>query len=111
MPKTYNSRQLEHMRIEAEYAPQKFGDIPDLTRHIRPFSHKEVASLVGRITARIAADRPTHLKPDTAYLVAKAMRMWMAEPRREAIVREICGVPGGCINQCLGCIGKGRKVR
>jgi hypothetical protein len=36
--------------------------------------------------------------------------MWMAEPRRDALVREICGVPGGCINQCLGCIGKANAI-
>jgi hypothetical protein len=34
----------------------------------------------------------------------------MAEPRRETIVREICGVPGGCIDQCLGCIVKANAI-
>jgi hypothetical protein len=121
MPKTYNQRQIDQMRVEAAYAPPLPDDGPDVTRYIRFFSGDEIAALIDRIMARVAADRPTHLKPDTAYLVARALRMWMAEPRREAIVREICGVPGGCADRhCVGCIGKanaimglyeGRKVR
>jgi hypothetical protein len=60
--------------------------VTQVSKKIDPIAEKKeqaVASLVERITARIAFDKPTHLKPDTTYLVAKALRMWMAEPLRE----------------------------
>ena len=97
------------MRLEAEYAP-KVPDEPDLTRYARFFSTDEVNDLIARILARVAADKPTHLSPATAYLVVRALNVWAAEPRRETIVREICGVSGGCEKQCVGCTGKANAV-
>ena len=75
MPKTYNARQIADMKAQdAHSAP--LPDTPDLTRHIRFFSSEEIAGLVDRIESRVAADKPTHLKPDTAHLAAKALRAW-----------------------------------
>jgi hypothetical protein len=34
----------------------------------------------------------------------------MAEPSRDSIVREICGVRGGCDQACVGCIGKANAI-
>jgi hypothetical protein len=119
VPKTYNQREINQMRLDAEYAPP-VPDEPDVMRFIRYFHPDDVRQIADRMERRVAAGKITHIKPETAYLVVKALRMWNAEPKRESIVREICGVPGGCPNQCLACIGKanaimqlyeGRKVR
>lgn len=76
-PKTYNSRQLAQLRVEAAYAPQLPDGGHDATRHIRYFSIDEITALIDHTMARVAADKPTHLKPDTAYLIGKAPRMWI----------------------------------
>jgi hypothetical protein len=52
----------------------------------------------------------THIKPETAYLVVKALRAWNATPKREAIVREVCRLSGGCEPQCVGCIGRANAI-
>ena len=121
MPKTSNSRGLNFMRLEAEHAPPAEGaDVPDLIAQIRYFPTEEIAAIIESITVRVAKGKAVTLKPDTAYMVVKALRAWDAKPSRESTVREICGVRGGCKPRCLGCIGKayaimglyeGRKVR
>jgi hypothetical protein len=119
VPKTYNQRQLDQMRLEAAHEPP-VQEAPDVTRFIRYFHPDDVRQLADRMEKRVAAGKITQIKPETAYLVMKALRTWNAEPKRETIVREICRSPGGCKNQCLDCIGKanaimglyeGRKVR
>ena len=109
MPKTYNQRQLNQMRLEAAHQPPAPAG-PDVARFFRYFSPGEVRQLADRMERRVAAGKVTHIKPETAYLVVKALRTWAAEPDRRAIVREICGIPGGCPNQCLGCIGKANAI-
>jgi tRNA A37 methylthiotransferase MiaB len=109
VPKTYNSRQIEHVRLEAACAPA-LPDIPDTSRYVRFFSPEEIAALVDRIMARVAAGQPTHLRPDTALLVAKALQARNATPQRQDIVREICGIKDGCKKQCLNCIGKANAI-
>lgn len=110
MPKTYNARQLADMRVQAAHAAP-MPDTPDLIRHIRFFSPEEVAGLVDRIESRVASDKPTHLKPDTAYLVAKALRAWANRPSRRDIVRAICGVKN-CTqhDKCITCIGRANAI-
>lgn len=119
MPKTYNQRQLDQMRLEAAHEPP-VPEAPDVTRFIRYFHPDDVRRLADRLEKRVAAGKITQLKPETAYLVVKALRTWNATPSRDSIVREICGVQGGCPKRCLTCIGKanaimqlyeGRKVR
>lgn len=120
MPKTYNSRQINQIRMADAHAPPAKPHAPDAARFFRYFSPDDVRQLADRMERRVAAGKVTHIKPETAYLVVKALRTWAAEPDRRAIVREICGVPGGCPNQCVACISKanaimglyeGRKVR
>ena len=41
---------------------------------------------------------------------ARALQAYNAVPAREKIVREICGVRGGCRPQCVGCIGKANAI-
>jgi hypothetical protein len=91
MPKTYNARQIADRKAQDVHAAP-LPDTSDLTRHIRFFSPEEIAELVDRIESRVADNKPTHLKPDTAYLVAKALRAWANQPTRRELVREICGV-------------------
>ena len=50
------------------------------------------------------------LKPDTAYLAVRALRAYNANPSRQSIVQEICGVRGGSQPQCVGCIGKANAI-
>ena len=95
MPKTYNQRQIDQMRLEDAHTPQA-RDAPDVTRFIRYFSSEEVRQIVRRLEQSVAAGKVTQLKPETAYLVVQALRGWNAKPSRDSIVREICGVPGGC---------------
>ena len=45
-----------------------------------------------------------------AYLAARALRAYNAEPSRDRIVREICRVRGGCGPWCIGCIGKANAI-
>lgn len=121
MPKTYNTRELNFMRLEAEHAPpDKGADVPDLTAHIRYFPAEEIAAIIARIAARLAKGKTVTLKPDTAYLAMRGLRAFAAKPDRRAIVRKICRKPGGCGRHCIDCIGKanaimglyeGRKVR
>ena len=59
---------------------------------------------------RVTAGKITQLKPETAYLVVQALRGWNAKPSRDSIVREICGVPRGCAERCINCIGKANAV-
>ena len=40
----------------------------------------------------------------------QALRGWNAKPSRDSIVREICGVPRGCAERCINCIGKANAV-
>ena len=112
-------RQIDQIRLEDAHTPQA-RDAPDVTRFIRFFSSEEVRQLVQRLEQRVAAGKVTQLKPETAYLVVQALRGWNAKPSRDSIVREICGVRGGCETRCINCIGKanaimglyeGRKVR
>jgi hypothetical protein len=119
MPKTYNSRQLNDLRLEAEHAAPLPAE-PDLTRYVRPFTAEEINAIIERIERRVAAGKVALLRPETAHLVAPALRRYMAEPSRDSIVREICGIRDGCDEPCVGCIGKanaimalyaGRKVR
>jgi hypothetical protein len=58
----------------------------------------------------VAAGKVAQLKPETAHLVARALRRYMAEPHRDNIVREICGVRGGCDQACVGCIAKANAI-
>ena len=109
MPKTYNQRQIDQMRLEDAHTPQT-PDAPDVTRFIRYFSSEEVRQIVQRLEQRVAAGKITQLKPETAYLVVQALRGWNAKPSRESIVREICGVPRGCAERCINCIGKANAV-
>ena len=110
MPKTYNARQIADMKAQDVHAAP-LPDTSDLTQHIRFFSPEEIANLVDRIESRVAADQPTHLKPDTAYLAAKALRAWASRPTRREIVREICGVKD-CTqhDKCMTCIGRANAI-
>ncbi len=109
MPKTYNARQVAQIKLEQAHTPEPPAE-PDVTPHIRPFPPAEIAALIERIVARVAAGKAVHLKPDTAHLAARALRAYNARPSRQSIVREICGVPGGCKPQCVGCIGKANAI-
>ena len=109
MPKTYNQRQVDQMRLEDAHTPQT-PDAPEVTRFIRYFSSEEVRQIVQRLEQRVTAGKITQLKPETAYLVVQALRGWNAKPSRDSIVREICGVPRGCAERCINCIGKANAV-
>ena len=110
MPKTYNARQIADMKAQDAHAAP-LPDTSDLTRHVRFFSSEEVAGLVERIESRVATDKPTHLKPDTSYLVARALRAWASRPTRREIVREICVVKN-CSqhDSCMTCIGRANVI-
>ena len=102
-------RQIDQIRLEDAHTPQA-RDAPDVTRFIRYFSSEEVRQIVRRLEQSVAAGKVTQLKPETAYLVVQALRGWNAKPSRDSIVREICGVPGGCKNRCFNCIGKANAI-
>jgi hypothetical protein len=109
VPKTYNQRQINHIRAQDSRAPWAEAG-PDVTRFIRFFHPDDVRQIADRMEQRVAAGKLTRLKPETAYLVVKALRTWNATPKREAIVREICGIPGGCEKPCLNCTGKANAI-
>lgn len=109
MPKTYNSRQLFFLRMEAEHEPRE-PDGPDLLRYLKAFTPEEVQALIDRIVRRVAAGKVSQLRPETAHLVARALRAWNATPHRDSIVREICGFREGCDPWCLNCIGKANAI-
>jgi hypothetical protein len=111
VPKTYNSRQRFFLRLEAEHAPDE-PEGPDLLRYVRGFSIEEVQSIIDRVERLVATGKVTQLRPETAYLVARALKAWNAEPSRENIVREICGVRDGCddVMKCMECVGKANAI-
>jgi hypothetical protein len=109
MPKIYNNRQLNQMRLEAKHAQPPPVE-SDVLPYIRQFTLEEIIALIERIVARVAMGKVVQLKPDTAYLAARALHAYNATPSRQSIVREICGVRGGCRPQCVGCIGKANAI-
>lgn len=109
MPKTYNDRQIRDMLVEQAHAPP-VPDEPDVTQYIRPFAPEEIAAIISRIEQRVAAGRTTQLRPDTALLAARALKQYAARPSRDSIVREICGIRGGCERQCVDCIGRANAI-
>lgn len=109
MPKTYNTRMIRDLEIEAKHAPP-IPNEPDVTPYIRFFPTDEIAALVARIEKRVAAGMVTHLSPETARLAAAALRGYNAKPDRNAIARECCGVGGGCEPPCVACIGKANAI-
>jgi hypothetical protein len=109
MPKTYNQRQMRDMLAEQAHAPSPPHE-PDVTPYIRFFPRKEIAAIIERIERQVGAGKVTHLKPDTAYVAARALRAYNAKPSRDRIVREICVVRGGCDPWCVACIGKANAI-
>jgi hypothetical protein len=109
MPKTYNKRQIDQLNLEAAQAPPA-QDKADVSRFVRFFHPDDVRQIADRMGQRVAAGKVTQLKPETAYLVVKALQAWNATPQRQAIVREICRRPGGCGKQCIGCIGRANAI-
>ena len=81
------------MLVEQAHAPPLRRE-PDITPFIRFFPPEEIAAIIARI----------------AYLAARALRAYNAEPPRDRIVREICRVRGGCGPWCIGCIGKANAI-
>ena len=78
MPKTYNQRQIDQIRLEDAHTPQA-RDAPDVTRFIRYFSSEEVRQIVRRLEQSVAAGKVTQLKPETAYLVVANAIMQLYE--------------------------------
>ena len=120
MQKTYSARELDQRRLEQQHAPPLPHEVPDVLQFIRYFPPAEIASIADRMELRVAAGKLAQLTPETALMVVKALRQLNATPRREDLVREICGIKDGCDHHCVGCIGKanaimaiyeGRKVR
>ena len=110
MPKTYNDRQIAQLRREQQRAAPSPHEAPDVLRFIRFFPQDEIASIADRMEKRAAAGKLAQLTPETALLVVRALRQLNATPRRDHLVREICGVKDGCEDHCLGCIGKANAI-
>lgn len=75
--------------------PPRFRSLPELADNLE----------------RLAAEgKVAPLSPDTARLVAIALRAFATEPDRDAIALAICGIPGRCPTPCAGCQGKANVV-
>ena len=109
MPKTYNARQIADMKAQAPHAAP-LPDTPDLTRHVRFLARRKSP---GWWIASKDVSPPTSddLKPDTAYLAARALGAWANQPFRREIVREICDVKD-CTqhDKCMACIGRANAI-
>lgn len=71
----------------------------------------EALRIAERIESRAGRGRIVHLLPDTARLCAQRLRHSVTPPRREDVVRIICGIKR-CDhrNNCYSCIGKANEI-
>lgn len=86
-----DSRQLEHIGN----MPPRYRSLPELADSLERLARS------GRVVK---------LSPETAALVAVALRAFATEPTRDAIALALCGVPGRCPAPCAGCQGKANLV-
>jgi hypothetical protein len=111
VPKTYNSRQIEQFRLEAQSRREPAeADTPDVTPYIRFFPAYEARAIADRIDRLVAARKVTRLQPETAHLAAKAIRSWAATPRRDWLVQAICRLRPICEKRCVACIGVANAI-
>jgi hypothetical protein len=66
VPKTYNQRQLDQMRLEAAHKPP-VPEAPDVARFIRYFHPDDVRQLADRMEKRVAAGKVTQTLLRTSY--------------------------------------------
>ena len=71
----------------------------------------EIVAIAERIERRAARGRIVQLLPETAKLCAGGLRMKARPPRREEIVRVICGTKRCDMrNSCYHCLGKANEI-
>jgi hypothetical protein len=109
MPKTYNQRELDQIRREAEHAPP-LPDEPDTLTYLKFFTGDEMRAIAKRLELRVAAGKTSTLTPYTARLAAKAIRAYAVQPTRNTIAQALCHMHQPCKTLCLSCIGSANKV-
>jgi hypothetical protein len=70
-----------------EWQAPAFGCIlPAMSRHARHYSPDEIAALAERIRRLVEAEREIRITPATGWLVARAVRAFVARPTRETVM-------------------------
>jgi hypothetical protein len=72
--------------------------------------YRSIPDLATRLEQLARAGRVAPLTPETALLVATALRAFSTEPSRDEVALALCTVPGRCPAPCVGCQGKANLV-
>lgn len=63
-----------------------------------------------RLEAAFRADRTVTLKPETALVVAVAVRAFTTQPTRDDVVKLVCDRQEQCEGFCYPCIALANKI-
>jgi len=75
-----------------------------------PRRYRSLLDLAARIRRRAGAGQVVHLSPETAIVVAAALRAFSTAPGRDAIAMTLCSARTKCPRPCDKCIGKANAV-
>jgi hypothetical protein len=81
-----------------------------VTRYVRFYSDEEITLIADRIDFLVKRGRIVHLRPETAWLVEKAVRAYAARPSRQEIQKLFCSVPNCEMGKCMRCMGNANAV-
>ncbi len=77
----------------------------------RPLQPPEIEEIARRLEDRALAGRNARLLPGTARIAALGLRRVARPPRREDIVKIICGIKRCELrNSCYVCLGKANEI-
>lgn len=72
--------------------------------------YRSLPELAERVYRRAWSGRVVHLSPETAIVVAAAVRAFATRPGRDAIAMTICTARAKCDRPCDKCIGKANVI-
>jgi hypothetical protein len=81
------------------------------SRYARQYSTEEIVAVAERIYLLMERGRIVRLRPETAWLVERAVRAYAARPGRDQLMALLCGNPH-CKRRsdCMICMGKANAV-
>jgi hypothetical protein len=77
---------------------------------MRFYSAEEIRLIADGIDRLVKQDRIVRLRPETAWIVEKAMRAYSARPSRSQIMKLFCTVANCDPATCMNCMGKANAV-
>jgi hypothetical protein len=81
-----------------------------LSRYMRFYSAEEIRPIADRMDRLVKRDRIVRLRPETAWIVEKAVRAYAARPNRGEIMKMFCTIASCDPENCMNCMGKANAV-